>query len=352
MLWAFTKFCLANNKYPNIRIMKRSLPLSVYSVIFLLATLIPTFSFAQIKVTSTTGYSVSIDAQPTAIIKSSGGNCQYGYNYNVRLSYIVKINGTSAPTSLYTLQGTMGCGSSSHYFDLPNNSNQGSVLSSSNVWTSLTNCSIANVINMSCSQVTIEIEGPGISHRYVSGIINSILPVKLVDFTTQLNQGTVKINWSTATEENNDNFIIERSANGNDWSAIKTVKGAGNSTSLIKYESTDFSPLSGTSYYRLRQTNFDGQTTFSEVRTVENTNAKNKISLFPIPNSGNTVTLAGITNLNEQEISLMNAAGSVLYRSNLTKTSVELPNLNAGLYIIVLRNKMTGESESFRYVKI
>ena len=64
---------------------------------------------------------------------------------------------------------------------------------------------------------------------------------------------------ANTSELNNDFFTVERSINSTDWEIIGTVNGAGNSKSLINYSFIDSSPLSGTSYYRLKQTDFDSE---------------------------------------------------------------------------------------------
>jgi hypothetical protein len=90
--------------------------------------------------------------------------------------------------------------------------------------------------------------------------IPSSLPVQLLSFDVKQKENAVEINWSTASETNNNYFSVERSTDANNFTEIKQVKGAGNSNSTIKYTINDASPVSGTSYYRLKQTDFDGKT--------------------------------------------------------------------------------------------
>ncbi len=95
------------------------------------------------------------------------------------------------------------------------------------------------------------------------------LPVNLLSFTANVvGNHTVKLNWTTATEENNSFFSVERSSNGVDFQVIEMVDGAGNSIGLQHYEFTDKSPLSGFSFYRLKQTDFNGESDYSELRSV------------------------------------------------------------------------------------
>lgn len=85
------------------------------------------------------------------------------------------------------------------------------------------------------------------------------LPIKLISFgvgTDDLNQ--VIIEWSTASQINNDYFTIQKSLNTLEWEDIKKIPGAGNSNTQIDYRSIDTDPYIGTSYYRLKQTDYDG----------------------------------------------------------------------------------------------
>lgn len=307
---------------------------------------------AQTSVTSTTGYTVNIAVQPKAIVVSSS-SCQYGYNYNVKLDYNITFSGTNIPSSLYTLQGTLGCNSSaSHFFDLPNNGGVGSVTSQSNVWNSNHDCATASVASLNCYTVNIQISGPGISNRTVSfTAANTPLPITLIDFNAQVERSDVKLDWSTATETNNDYFTIEKSLDGANWSVVTTVKGAVNSTSRKNYETVDNNPVNGTSYYRLKQTDIDGKFTYSDVKSVK-FSGSTAVSIFPVPNAGNTLNFKGIGDAKNTTIIVRDAAGASVFSTTLTSVSVQLPSLKAGLYFISVNNKVTGETNNLQYVKI
>lgn len=116
---------------------------------------------------------------------------------------------------------------------------------------------------------------------------NSTLPVELLSFDAFLNHGKVNLQWKTASELNNDYFAIERSSDGVLFEEIMIVEGAGNSNQLIEYFETDHSPLSGTSYYRLRQVDLDGNTTFSETKIVKTyADLVSELTLYPNPTDG------------------------------------------------------------------
>ena len=107
--------------------------------------------------------------------------------------------------------------------------------------------------------------------RFTLGTTNSSqtpLPIELVSFTARALNKAVELNWQTASEINNDYFTIERSKNGSDWEEIKRVDGAGTSLTVLNYSITDQNPYPGNSYYRLKQTDFDGQFEYFQVRNV------------------------------------------------------------------------------------
>jgi len=86
------------------------------------------------------------------------------------------------------------------------------------------------------------------------------LPIELLSFSAfPYSSKEVQVNWITSTETNNDYFSVERSTDGINFSPIGTVKGAGNSSTQKKYSWIDADPVVGKSYYRLKQTDFDGK---------------------------------------------------------------------------------------------
>lgn len=91
------------------------------------------------------------------------------------------------------------------------------------------------------------------------------LPITLVAWEGQCEGRTVTLKWTTASEQDNAYFTIEKSRDASTWSAIGTVPGAGNSSSMINYSFTDDAAADGLAYYRLRQTDFNGSTETSHV---------------------------------------------------------------------------------------
>jgi hypothetical protein len=113
----------------------------------------------------------------------------------------------------------------------------------------------------------------------------SPLPVTLTEFNAKVNRDDeVDLTWVTEAEINNDFFTIERSKDGINFREVAVVDGAGSSTAEHHYKATDKHPYDGTSYYRLIQTDYDGNETFSEIRQVfikKNSNVD--ITVYPNP---------------------------------------------------------------------
>jgi hypothetical protein len=98
-----------------------------------------------------------------------------------------------------------------------------------------------------------------------------IKPIELISFAAFPHSEGVQLEWITASELNNDYFTIERSQSGEGFEPVNTVRGAGTKSNQSKYSLLDSNPLAGTSYYRLKQTDFDGKSTYSDlVEVTEN----------------------------------------------------------------------------------
>ncbi len=99
--------------------------------------------------------------------------------------------------------------------------------------------------------------------------LDDIIPVELSSFAAGVVDGSVVLNWSTATETNNSGFEIQKKAENSDWNKIAFVPGFGTSTEQHSYSYTDQSTLSGMYSYRLKQIDYDGSFEYSDVVEVE-----------------------------------------------------------------------------------
>ena len=97
---------------------------------------------------------------------------------------------------------------------------------------------------------------------------NPVLPVTLLSFTAEVEEKGIQTEWVTQSEINNDYFTLEKSKNAEDFVEVAELKGAGTQNSVSNYTYFDTDPYFGTSYYRLKQTDFDGTYTYSSVVPV------------------------------------------------------------------------------------
>ena len=96
----------------------------------------------------------------------------------------------------------------------------------------------------------------------------NVLPIQLISFTAIPENQKAQTQWSTHSETNNAFFTVERSADARVFHEIGKVTGAGTSHTMQHYSLTDSKPLPNVSYYRLKQTDFDGQYTYSDIQAV------------------------------------------------------------------------------------
>jgi hypothetical protein len=174
------------------------------------------------------------------------------------------------------------------------------------------------------------------------------LPVDLISFTGNSMNDKIFLEWVTASETNNDYFVVEKSEDGISFNDIAFITGAGNSNNTIQYEFVDESPYE-TSFYRLRQTDYDGVYTVSE--TISVSVYKSLSDEIEITSSNGLVNI--ITNDIEEgnlQINIFTVAGSLVFKStvniekgsNTISISPEIPGNS--IYII---NASLNEKQQF-----
>jgi 6-phosphogluconolactonase (cycloisomerase 2 family) len=165
------------------------------------------------------------------------------------------------------------------------------------------------------------------------------LPVTLLSYDAKLNSdGTVKLNWITASETNNSYFEILRSTNGIDFTSIGNVTGAGNSTQELRYALTDKAPLAGDNYYQLVQYDKDGKKTDLGIRTVKVSLKATEVLIYPNPSSS-------LVNINFEantynKVELIDLSGKILIIKTIGKQastiSLDISEFAAGTYNVRL----------------
>jgi hypothetical protein len=174
--------------------------------------------------------------------------------------------------------------------------------------------------------------------------VSTPLPITLLSFTASPVNGSVKLDWETTSEINNDHFTIQRSRNSVDWESIKVVPGAVNSSVNVKYSEYDETPYQGVSYYRLQQTDIDGKTSFSPIVSVK-IGQSTSISLYPNPTSDHLwITTIGSGRLNVTLYSNNGRRISVPVTINGNNARLDVGSLSAGTYFVHILQG--GQSES------
>jgi hypothetical protein len=191
------------------------------------------------------------------------------------------------------------------------------------------------------------ITAASLTNTFFLGSINSTsspLPITLILFTAIPANGQVKIEWVTAAELNNDYFTIQRSNNSSSWQDFKKVDGSGNTSTDEKYTAYDPDPYSGLSFYRLKQTDFDGRNSYSIIRQV---NFDSAVTLIVYPNPATDhIYIVGSGNIT---ISVHNISGQLLYIPiQLTSghSDLNVGSLPSGIYFIhVIQNGIATTTE-------
>lgn len=171
---------------------------------------------------------------------------------------------------------------------------------------------------------------------------NISLPLELLSFKGYADKTVNVLEWATATEINTDKFIIERSADGENWSEIASAKAVGNSLSKHVYSINDPQPYAK-SYYRLITVDMDGKTQLSHVIVIERSRKGFTInSVSPNPNNGNFAVTFNSIGSGKTNLVVVNSLGLKVYSKSVdTKAGTNneflgIDNLTDGIYTLIL----------------
>ncbi|MEI6488822.1 MAG: T9SS type A sorting domain-containing protein [Bacteroidota bacterium] len=173
------------------------------------------------------------------------------------------------------------------------------------------------------------------------------LPIELLNFSAKYNElKKVDLSWSTSSETNNDFFTIERSGDAVYFDELTKVKGAGNSNQILNYATKDNSPLPGTSYYRLKQTDYNGQYKYSSIIAVD----LKSDSKFAILNTYSASSESGLEvtfscNIDDKIVfELYNIIGEIVFsiqpqsNSLINKLVIPTNQFPNGIYLLTFSN--------------
>ncbi|TAK35083.1 MAG: T9SS type A sorting domain-containing protein [Saprospiraceae bacterium] len=174
-----------------------------------------------------------------------------------------------------------------------------------------------------------------------------VLPVEISAFSARLVSNAILLNWATASETNNEGFFVERSFDANNWELAGFVPGHGTSLEVRQYSFADGAVFSGTTYYRLKQVDFDGRFEYSKVVSVNKNKDAGSLSIYPNPAADYLYFTKGV----DGEILFYNLPGQLLLRQTFEspQDGVDISSLGNGQYIL-LANGNDGKVRSARFV--
>ena len=178
----------------------------------------------------------------------------------------------------------------------------------------------------------------------------SPLAVSLQSFNGAIVNSTAKLNWTSASEINAKQFVVEASSDKKNFASVGTV-AAKNVKGLNSYEFETAAPAT-TTYYRLKMVDKNGAFSYSPVVVLNASVSTKKLTVFPNP-AVNTITLSHAQALEGASVKILNAAGKTVSISNLqtgaTQTTVDVSKLTKGTYIVSVENN--GQKVVSQFVK-
>jgi hypothetical protein len=187
-----------------------------------------------------------------------------------------------------------------------------------------------------------------VDHMRITVYYYSTLPIELLDFRATQDGQVVRLEWATASEQNNDHFVVQRSRDGVVFEDVERVPGAGNSLNTLYYTTSDKQAVSGMNYYRLVQVDTDGTAVSSDIVAIDV--RRTDLLVFPNPTDG-TITLFDVV-LGRDQVAVY-GDDMRLIRTHVgagSDPAIHLDDLPDGTYTIMVRS---GENvRTSRVVKV
>jgi hypothetical protein len=166
------------------------------------------------------------------------------------------------------------------------------------------------------------------------------LPITLLNFDANLNANyQVELNWRTVSETNNKFFTVERSNDAIYFEPLEDVLSAGNSNVVVSYQTLDARPYNGLTYYRLKQTDLNGEVSYAKnIVSVYHGVKKSTFSVFPNPSTG--IIQIDFQNKETGILSILNCMGKKVFTINLNaeNSQIDLSQLTTGVYLIQIES--------------
>lgn len=171
------------------------------------------------------------------------------------------------------------------------------------------------------------------------------LPIELLSNDVSCDNNNSVITWSTASETNNSFFTIEKSTDGIKFSVIGTVLGAGNSTGILNYSFVDYSSSNGTNYYRLKQTDYDGDSQTFAIVTSENCISNIQVNISAFNDQTGNISIVIDTDVNSNYTAILFdalgkkvASKEIITSKGTNNFKFDITSLNTGIYFISIDN--------------
>lgn len=214
-----------------------------------------------------------------------------------------------------------------------------------NNWESAIPVQSANAANN-----TVTVNGVNSFSPWTLAISSAPLPITLLSFDAVLVDNNVELTWITSAQLNNDYFTLEKSTDAETFTPFAQIDGAGTNNAELAYMEVDFDVNNGTTYYRLKQTDFNGEYTYSDVVNVTKHSSQFEFNVYPNPTTSNNVNVNLQSGDSSVNIIITDMTGSIVYNNTIQPLegkqvyTIE-PNhhLPPGSYI------MNGVSSDYRY---
>jgi hypothetical protein len=182
----------------------------------------------------------------------------------------------------------------------------------------------------------------------------SVLPVSFLGIAATAKNEGAEVKWKVAFEQNIENYNVERSENGRDFTVIATVSSKGNSSTAVEYSYFDAKAIAGTVYYRVRSNEKSGEKKYTAVVKL-NSSKETLISLYPNPVKDNLqIQVSNPDSYKRATILIRNAQGKTVLQqiasSTAGKMNLNVSSLAAGMYVITVTNDK-GESVNDKLIK-
>jgi hypothetical protein len=179
-------------------------------------------------------------------------------------------------------------------------------------------------------------DGSSYSINYMRSAPGATLPVQLLDYKAICQKNGTQLQWSTASEFSSDHFLIEKSNDAKAWHVIGKINAAGNSNQALAYEYFDKDLNTQTTYYRLKQIDFNGNYTYYQTSSEPCDAVPNcQFKIYPNPSKGQ-FTINGLEQ-NITSVAIYNAFGTVVWSQNITpnqKVEVDLSEYPNGVFYV------------------